>query len=154
MIDKIKKFFRPALPPKDQHVWVVVFVPRESNDFWTLFTWHRPGFDHCFAIRYDKYCGQWLLNDWSSHGLYSEVLPKNDLDNIIRNCVHGNWSALKYKSQAYNSIPLLAFFCVTAVKHLVGIKTWAVTPYQLHCALKKDGAESIFDIKDKPEGEN
>ena len=142
-----------SLPPKKPAVWIIMFMPREQSDFWTLFTSHRKNFDHCVALRYDAIAGCWFVVDWSSHGLYCEPAKRSDVNKIFAHCIEQNWPCLKFTSKVYYGMPVFGFYCVSAVKHLLGFKSWAVTPYQLYCALKKSGAKEIFveDMSNKGE---
>jgi hypothetical protein len=144
VFQKIKNFFEVSLPAHDQKIWLIVFMPRNQIDMWTLFTWHRKNFDHCLALRYDPVAAVWLHVEWSSHGLYCEPITQTEVDLILARCVMDNWPCLKYHTKVYYHMPIFGYYCVNVIKHLVGLKSWSVTPYQLYCALKKRGATEIL----------
>ncbi len=129
---------------KNPEVWVIVFNDRLRWDFWTLFTWHRKHFDHCSAMRYHRGLGGWISVDWSSYGLNIRHMTDTEVTNIFATCSAKNIPMLKYVAKKYNKKPIFGYSCVTCVKHLLGFDSLAITPYQLYCALKKDGAKEIM----------
>jgi hypothetical protein len=144
MIQKIKKIFGVSLPAHRPKIWLIIFMPRDQSDFWTLFTWHRKNFDHCLALHYDPVAGFWIKVEWSSHGLRCEPVLQSDVDLILAKCHSDKWPCLKYCDRVYYHMPVFGYYCVTTIKHLLGFKSWAFTPYQLYCALKKAGAKEIL----------
>lgn len=141
----LNKIFSSGVPKKEPTIWLIMFTPRQSFTLSSLFTWHRKNFDHCCALSYNAYYGCWFLVDWSGTGLWCEPMVKSEVDFLMAAALSNDWKVLKYHQREYDHMPLFGTFCVNAVKHLLGIKSWAITPYQLYKSLKKKGAVDVFD---------
>lgn len=127
--------------------WIIAFYDGGSLNWWDRFT--RPGFRHCFALRYLREIDAWVKVDWSNQGLHIEVLPKRCVDGVIVavNKMDGRFLEIEVTEQPRRTVPLVPLYCVSAMKELVGLRNWKViTPYQLYCALRKEGASRMFDI--------
>jgi len=129
--------------------WTIAFFGDEDGvrRWWWRFT--KPGFRHCFALRYMVDLNSWALVDWSNRGLNVEFLPKQYVDAIMLavNDSGGAFLDVDTEEQPARLFPPLTLYCVTAVKELVGLRDWRViTPWQLYCALRKRGAQRMFDL--------
>jgi hypothetical protein len=105
----------------------------------------KPGFRHAMALRYDVDKKVWLCLNWGKRGLTVKALDHNEVDRVIA-FVHkhnGTFLAAKAQKSVYR-FPVLPCWCVTAIRHLLGIKKTYFTPYQLYCALLKSGATPMF----------
>lgn len=128
--------------------WFVAFHDSGTKRWWDyLFT--RKGFRHCFAFRYLEPMDAWAIVDWGNEGLFVEFMPKRFVDSIIVGVNDGGGCFLEVEVKERNRrmFPFQPLYCVTAIKDLVGLRNWRVlTPWQLHCALKKQGAKQMFDL--------
>jgi hypothetical protein len=140
----LKKIFRLVQKRKRGTIWLVVFSPKIKWDVWSLFTLHRKNFDHVTALRYDPVGGFWMMVDWSSFGLVCTALKTSEIDAILTHAHNNEWPVVKYKAKAYASEQVFGYYCVSAIKHLLGIADWAYTPYQLYKALIRNGGERII----------
>jgi len=128
-----------------ENEWVIGFcdIERPRMFYGALL---KRGFGHVFAFRYDVDKGIWLYLNWSSRGLSVNALDHDEMDRII-DFVHrhrGRFLAIRAKKVIYR-LPVMPCWCVTATRHLLGIKKIYFTPYQLYCALLKSGARPMFD---------
>lgn len=127
--------------------WYIAFYDtraQEGRRWWHWFT--RPGFGHCCAFGYVRATETWILIDWTAEGLSVQALRGETVDALIvesvsrgvvlaaRPCPGGTRSGLR--------LPVL--YCVPMVKHLLGLDSWAVTPWQLFCELKRRGCPVMF----------
>lgn len=139
----INRFFSKALPEKEEAVWLILFTPAQNFEWWRFLTWHRKNFDHVSAISYNAQIGSWFLVDWSAYGLWCQPVMSTEVDIVLATAMEQGWPVLKMKSRTCHAMPIFGTFCVNAVKHLLGVRSFAITPYQLYCALRKMGAEVI-----------
>jgi hypothetical protein len=134
----------PVLSPGK---WIIAFYDGGPRNWWDRFT--RPGFRHCFAVRYLEPMDAWTLVDWNNHGLIIDFLPKRFIDAMIVgvNDAGGVFLEAEVQPTRRRIVPLTPLYCVSAVKDLIGLRAWRViTPWQLYCALMKRGAQRMFDL--------
>ena len=96
--------------------WYVVFVTRKPTYWWDwVFTWGK--YKHVCAL------DSFLAYIEESGGTVLDVGPG---------------------SKKYRKTWVTIGTCVSSVKHLTRLKSWAMTPDQLFCAYQKAGAETLF----------
>lgn len=114
--------------------------------WWDIFTCNE--FRHCMLLGYDPQLGVWLYYDPTMNGAAVEIFCQDDpsIDMIIQHfAVNGKW--LKVKPQKHLFVTgLWRLYCVTAVKHILGIKSSALTPKGLYRDLVKAGATPVFEV--------
>jgi hypothetical protein len=128
-------------------VWVVAFIDNGPGFWWDVFS--RPGFRHCLAFRYMAEIDAWALVDWGSEGFFIEFLPKRFITGLIAGVKQsgGCFLEIEAKKMPPRMLPSFPLYCVSVMKHLIGLKDWRVfTPYQLYCALLKNGASKMFTL--------
>jgi hypothetical protein len=120
--------------------WYVGFIRTETRRWWNCFTWNN--FNHCFAFGYVR--AGWIVVDWCSKGLRVKVMDGEDVDLLIaETCRRGK--ILAWVPQPFmRPAPRLPICCVSAVKHQLGLRSWALTPHQLFCELRHLGAREMF----------
>lgn len=120
--------------------WFVAFIRSGTRRWWKCFTGNN--FDHVFTFGYAR--GHWLLVDWCTFGLKVRLLLDDDIDFIIAGAMR-NGTILGMKKQPfYRPAPRLPLYCVSAVKHQLGLRSWSITPQQLFCELRRLGAREMF----------
>jgi hypothetical protein len=116
------------------------FAPKKS--WWHIFT--RPGWRHVFAIGYSN--GQWIILDPMSHRLDVVAMNGDQLDDVIAGIKLMGGRFLRMQSKRIHYFrawePL---YCVSVVKHLLGINGFAWTPEQLYRLMKKHGAVAAYE---------
>ena len=127
------------------HEWHVFFVSSgRQQGWWRIFT--RPGFEHCFAITYDPETARWFIVDWHICFLVAQPLQDEMVEMLILMAKLEDYKIVRFKPKHDGRIRYRFGwnYCVSAMKHLLGLQSWAVTPYQLYChLLKKGGKEGI-----------
>lgn len=127
-----------------QGTWMIGFGPcKDMARFWRLFT--REGFQHCFAMRLDPHTNVWLFFEWSGWGTNVESMGYEEGLNLMAWLSDNGGTMLSVEAtrEKYSAFPKLTW-CVPAIAHLLGIKTAAITPWQLFCALRQKGGRVIF----------
>lgn len=106
----------------------------------------KKGFRHATAFAFDPDKDCWVSLDWGKRGLSINVMDNDETDRLIAfiEKYDGRFLVCTPEKAIYR-FPLLPCWCVTAIRHLLGIKRPYFTPYQLYCALRKNGAQPIFE---------
>lgn len=121
--------------------WFVAFSPRCLYRW----PWLVPGrFKHCVAFGYSDACRTWVYYDLTMVGTRIYLLPDGPAayDNLIVWLRGATVLKAKMRDAAARR-PWLGFYCVTAVRHLVGSRCGAVTPSGLYDGLLREGAEVV-----------
>lgn len=115
----------------------------------------KPGFRHAIAFGYDVDKKLWVSLDWGKRGLGITLMNDDECDRLVAFVERHNGCFLQYDgTRAIYRMPLMPCWCVTAIRHLLGIRTPLLTPWQLYCALVKRGAQPIFERSRENEGSN
>jgi hypothetical protein len=112
-------------------------------------------FIHVSAFYYDPRFSVWQVIEWSPHGTFFGAWDDHLLDTYLAIIFENGGRTLQYraKESSMRRLPVFGFdYCVTAAKQLANIRSWALTPDQLFCALQRRGAHASFESL-IPEGE-
>lgn len=127
------------------HRAVVVFLGRELVDGAAWWSWFlKPGFIHCFVLLAINGDERWIKIE----GIYGRLrvtqipLGDDEREHYVRYVARGA-TVIKTDVQSEMLIwPLMngeinVRTCVSVIKSLLGIRSWAVTPWQLYKHLRK-----------------
>lgn len=136
---------RAAEPFETANPWYVAFYDTPDRRWWYCLT--RRGYGHCAAFGFLPGANVWLVTEWNAGGLMVAAIDREALDDYIalvcrHGCVLEPPAGMKRRRVAYR--PRLGLYCITAVTELLGLSTWALTPWQLACALRRRGAREMF----------
>jgi hypothetical protein len=117
--------------------WNVVFHPSQSR----LARIFLGRFQHVSAFTYVPGFGAWIMYDCQWGGIRIGLIPRlNVLVAYTRNCAVVKFDRV-YKPFAIWS--RFGFYCVPAIKQLLGLSCVAATPDELYRHLIKHGGELI-----------
>lgn len=137
-----------------QKEWLVYFyeAPYHSKYDWMYFL--KKGFKHCGALGYDPHQKLWTHLEFTHEGTTMEHLNQKEIDDIInymydfkmlRCPVRRDWQLFRIKDMN----------CVSWIMRLIGYHRWYIfTPYQLYCALIKDGYSSFYNTNGQKKEKN
>jgi len=133
--------------------WIVAFISKPERPAW-FHWWTHKDFKHCMAFKYEPLYKVWISYNWGKNGIDISILSKEQMLNAslyFKDNHNAKFLIVPVKELPNYYIMELAFTnCVTAVRHLVGIRKWMITPYKLYCALKSMGCkEYLENINDK-----
>jgi hypothetical protein len=121
--------------------WFVAFGEfHKSWRWWHLFT--RPGWRHVYAFATQR--GAWVVVDPLSNRQAVVLLHGDDMDEIIRAHRAAGFPVLRMRREIHKRGFAQPLYCVSVVKHLLGLRSWAITPKQLHDAMIRRGAVPAF----------
>jgi len=125
--------------------WVVGFRDFGQQAWYTRLM--KPGFRHCFAFTFDPCSGVWIVIDPTLDSAFIRAYSPRQFTILLNAYTAKQIKFLKVKAQRNHvNRPRLLLTCVSAVAHILGLKTSAVTPLQLYRYLLKIGSESIFEV--------
>lgn len=130
--------------------WIVCFVPRAPGHppcWWQPLIAHRPRwYQHCLLLRFDPVHKVWLVIDPSANRIEAAVMDRWDAMLAIAYVVeHGLALKIREAPAKRSQIPAPFVYCVSVVKKVLRRGGRAVTPWQLACALRREGALPTFD---------
>jgi hypothetical protein len=124
------------------HEWYVVFGEFfEKQSRWHIFT--RPGWRHVLAFGWSG--DRWIIVDPMSHRMGVMAVEGKQLDEMIVGFGLMNAKILRMKRAGIHRLrawePL---YCVSVIKHLLGLDGFALTPEQLYRLMLRRGAVPAF----------
>jgi hypothetical protein len=122
--------------PRGQ-VWLVCFQDPLTHELpWWIRQLER-GWRHCYALRYEPGLKAWLLVEQLWWRLDVRLIDGKEVgQRMARSTAKVDFRALT-ATQPPRWSPVT---CVGALKQLLGLRCWAVTPRQLHTQLMRRGA--------------
>lgn len=125
--------------------WYIAFVcPTEDKPRRWWHAWMKGPYDHCFAFGYVPHKA-WVLVDWSSQGLMVRLLEPKEIGALVVEIYRANGLILGHAAVVDNIVmPRLPIYCVSMVKQLLGLRSFAVTPTQLAGELQAMGCRRMF----------
>lgn len=123
-------------PPR--RLWLVFFGETKGSYWWTrLF---KPGFRHVCAAAYYADRRHWVYFDPTRPGISIRLFTDDEwsgpFSTLLTSC-----KVVRFKGQYSRRSSPPSWFCVGAIKALLGIESRALTPYQLYRDLLRQGGE-------------
>lgn len=117
----------------------VTEAPRRR--LWLVF--FSRNFKHVSAASYYVDQNRWVYVDAVRSGLVIEVNDPDEFGGRMTQLVRDSESILRFPAAFERTRAPISWFCTGAVKSLLGIKSCALWPRQLHRHLLKMGAERV-----------
>lgn len=132
-------------PPRLRRLWLVFF--ENDTEHW----WTRPlkrGFRHVSAAAWFADQQRWVHVNPSSKGLFVDLYGAEEFDGRLWQLVRDSTLILRMPTaKDCIAMPGLTWFCVGTIKALLGVRSCALSPWQLSRHLLAQGAEVV-----EPEG--
>lgn len=126
--------------------WYIVFTNYEVQNRWVKYFFKFPFF-HCYCFRqignsiFYANCNESYIETWVYESLQATSLVNYLLEKPNTKILKYRFVDNKIKMfNVYNMFPT----CVTNVKSFLGVRSKAITPYQLYKALLAKGAIKII----------
>lgn len=130
----------PSLSPEIKPaVWFVAFLPASAAWYHRFL---KPGWQHvvCFAPLNQE---RWVVIDALWTHMEVAIVDIDTLDRLVSHLAeHGTILKARVRPSPVRFRTLAT--CVTFAKHLVGDRSWAITPWQLYRSMRRNGAEKAF----------
>lgn len=121
--------------------WYIGFTAGPRKRWFDIFS-HKE-FRHVLALHFDPVCGVWIYFDVAVNGTFIRVFPAGagEISCVIAQTAR--WLKVEV-AQAVYPVGLWRFYCVPAVKSLLGVRSCALRPKALYRDLVKAGAVPAF----------
>jgi hypothetical protein len=129
------------MTPPRRRLWLIAFSEGIGRQWWKPLL--RPGYRHVCAASYFADMERWLYIDPTYRGLEIEMWKPEEFGARLEQMARDSTLILRVPSATDRTMPPLSWFCVGAVKALLGLPTVAVTPWQLSRQLLRMGAETV-----------
>lgn len=140
--------FRPSqvvekidTPPA--RLWLVFFSSPRGVAWWCRIL--RPGFRHVYAASWYADADRWVVFNPTRRGTVIELWSAADFPRRLDQFLAESSAVLRVASRHEREHPPPMPWCVGQVKALLGIRSAALTPWQLYHALRARGAEPVVD---------
>lgn len=122
-------------------LWLVFFSDTDSAWWWTRF--FRPGFRHVCAACWYAGADRWVYFNPTRRGLVIDVLTDAEFGPRFQQLIDDSEAIVRVRSAYVRREMPAAFFCVGAIKALLGARGRALTPFGLFRHLLATGAELV-----------
>lgn len=136
-ITRLVPVTRAPLP----RLWLVFFGEAASRPWWGRF--FRPGFRHVRAAAWFDQTSRWMLFDPTIRGIHIEIETDEAFAARWAELYGSSAAILRMRSEYGRGALPPAFWCVGAVKALLGIRSCALLPHGLYRDLLAQGAEIV-----------
>ncbi len=133
-------------PPR---LWLIFFSSADPLSWWSRLM--PKGFGHVCAAGWFADTQRWVHVNPTWRGLVVEVMTAEAFDTRFRQLIARSAAVLRMpSSHARNGMPA-TFYCVGAIKALLGINSRALLPRGLYRDLRARGAE-IVEVPEQHDG--
>ncbi|MDO8596409.1 MAG: hypothetical protein Q7R45_07280 [Sulfuricaulis sp.] len=141
---------KPPRPAVVDRLWLIFFRESEYPAWW-VWMLLKPGFRHVMAACWYDDAQRWVLFNPTRHGTTIELFESEEFGGRFGYLLKTSSVVLRMRSRLTDRQTTSAwFFCVGAVKALLGIRSRALSPRALMMDLVARGAE-IVEAPDAPE---
>lgn len=124
-------------PPR---LWLIFF----GNSVPTFLSrWLRPGFRHVAAASYFADQDRWVYVDACRSGTVVEVCRQDEFQDRFASLMMNSSHILRVTARRERKRTAATFYCVGAIKALLGLNSRALSPYGLFQDLLRTGAEEV-----------
>jgi hypothetical protein len=139
MTDTAAEILPPITTKPARRMWLLFFRESPRSPWWRHFL--KPGFRHVTACSYYATENTWVVFDPASCGTAVEIYSPDEFGNVLAALLESATVVLRFPSQHVRGRAPICGWCAAAVVGLLGVRTIAITPLQLHNALLARGAE-------------
>lgn len=140
------------VPKRDPNIpidrlWLVFFGTDPKHATWWS-RWLKPGFEHVSACAWYADQDRWVYYNPTRTGTVVLLYRDSEFGPRFTQMLNSAEVVLRVRGTHRRDTTPFGWWCTGAIKALVGVKTWALSPYQLCGALIRNGAE-IVPIPDR-----
>lgn len=138
MVDAVK-------PEVRRRLWLLFFSSADPSRWYARFL--RKGFGHVQAAAWYDDVERWVHVNATHVGLVVDVHLPEAFDGRLAQLLRDSHVILRVPGAADRRVPQASWYCVGAVKALLGINSSALFPHGLYRHLLRNGAE-VVEIPD------
>lgn len=125
----------------DSRLWLLFFGDTPRRAWWA--NWLKPGYRHIAAMSYYADTERWVYVDPALHWTVIRVLTQEQAAVQMAALLDQSTAVLRVASRPSRRCAPTFPWCVGQIKALLGVRTAALTPWQLYRALRALGAEPV-----------
>lgn len=131
----------PVMREPLPRLWLVFFGEPQGCPWWgRLF---RPGFRHVRAAAWFDQTSRWMLFDPTMRGVHIEIDTDEAFAGRWAELYANSTAILRFRSEHSRGALPPVFWCVGAVKALLGVRSRALSPFRFYRDLLSVGAEVV-----------
>lgn len=134
-----------------RRLWLICFCEGNGRQWWKPFL--KPGYRHVSAASYYADVERWVYLDPTHRGLEIEIWKPDEFGARLGQLARDSTLILRMPSATERTMPPLSWWCVGAVKAVLGLHASAVTPYGLATFLMSRGAEIVEAMPEQSDAE-
>lgn len=131
----------PAGDTPPARLWLIFFCDTPRRAWWANAL--RPGFRHIAAVSWSAAEERWVYFDPALHGTSIRVVTQDQAGPMFDRMLARSAAVVRIASRHERGNAPAICFCVGQIKALLGIRSWALTPYGLYLDLKARGAKPV-----------
>jgi hypothetical protein len=137
-----------VMPAIDRRLWLVFFSDGEQVSFWSQFL--RPGWRHICAAAWYPEQERWVYVNPARDRTHIRVQRGEEFAARFTYLWGTSTAILEVATMGERQFCPAFFSCVGAIKGLLGLRSWALTPRGLYAALIHAGAKAVRCNESEP----
>lgn len=133
----------------EHRLWLVFFGPGEPPIRWWQW-FFDPGYQHVSSLSYFADAARWVYYDPGFDVTAIELWKNEDVGQRLGQLLHDSTAILRIPSGRARRMTPASFYCVGAMKALLGVRSRALSPKALMRDLLRQGAELVEMDYGKP----
>lgn len=122
-------------------LWLVLFCEPRDPAWWARI--FRPGFRHVYAVSWYADQERWVEFNPSRYGTVIRIWNNEQFPGVLAQMLEETTVVLRVASRRDRMHTAPFAYCVAAMKALLGVRSWALTPHGLYRDLIARGAETV-----------
>jgi hypothetical protein len=131
-------------PPPPRRLWLIFFSSADPLSWWSRLM--PAGFGHVCAAAWFADAERWVHVNPTWRGLVVEVMTADEFGSRFQQLVTRSAVVLRMASSHHRNGMPATFYCVGAIKALLGVQSRALLPRGLYRDLRRKGAEVVDGI--------
>lgn len=124
-----------------ERLWLIYFGDTARRAWWANFL--RPGFRHVWAASWYADQERWVLFEPAINRTVISLYTAEQWPARLAVLLAHSSAVLRVASRAGRGRQPTFPWCVGAIKSLLGVRSWALTPWQLYRSLRGLGADVV-----------
>jgi hypothetical protein len=129
------------IAPPPARLWLIFFASPRGVSWWCRVL--RPGWRHCYAACWYASEERWVVFNPTRCGIVIRLYGRDEFGAPLAAFLDESVAVLRVASRYERGTPPAMPWCVGQVKALLGIRSWAMTPFGLYRDLRARGAEVV-----------
>lgn len=121
--------------------WLVFFSEPPATYWWTRF--FRPGFKHVTACAWFDLEQRWVYYNPARPGTTLLIFTPDEWGAVFAQVLEKSTACVRFRGRNERRSTPATWFCVGAIKALLGLNSRALSPHGLYLDLIRQGGEAV-----------